>query len=150
MVVDIGNPQNCYECLIRNRGYSGDGMKCGKTGSIISWYDGNRRRMADCPLTKAYWIFDDFNGDGLDYQCSFCHSYSRNSWDYCPYCGAYMEAKENPVVEEYPTVDWCRKCIHRYGSAACVDCYDIYKYFSDGTPPVELNPSNYMPKESLT
>lgn len=52
MIVDIGNPQNCYECLIRNRGYSGDGMKCGKTGSIISWYDGNRQRMADCPLEK--------------------------------------------------------------------------------------------------
>lgn len=52
MMIDIGNPQNCYECLIRNRGYSGDGMKCGKTGSVISWYDGNRQRMADCPLEK--------------------------------------------------------------------------------------------------
>ena len=50
MVVDIGNPQNCYECLIRNQGYSGDGMKCGKTGSVISWYDGNRQCMPDCPL----------------------------------------------------------------------------------------------------
>lgn len=53
MVVDIGNPQNCYECLIRNRGYSGDGMKCGKTGSVISWYDGNRQRMVDCPLFSS-------------------------------------------------------------------------------------------------
>ena len=95
---------------------------------------------------QAYWIFDDFDGDGLDYQCSFCHSFSRDSWDYCPFCGAYMKAIENPVVEEHPTVDWCRKCANRYGSAACVDCYDVYKYFSDGTPPVELNPSNYMPK----
>lgn len=50
MMIDIGNPQNCYECLIRNREYSGDGMKCGKTGSVISWYDGNRQRMIDCPL----------------------------------------------------------------------------------------------------
>lgn len=90
MVVDIGNPQNCYECLIRNQGYSGDGMKCGKTGSVISWYDGNHQRMTDCPLTKAYWIFDDFNDDGLDYQCSFCKVYSRLSYDYCPKCGAYM------------------------------------------------------------
>lgn len=96
---------------------------------------------------QAYWIFDDFDGDGLDYQCSFCHSFSRDSWDYCPFCGAYMKAIENPAVEEHPTVDWCRKCANRYGSAACVDCYDVYKYFSDGTPPVELNPSNYMPKE---
>lgn len=38
----------------------------------------------------AYWIFDDSDGDGLDYQCSFCHSYSRDSWDYCPHCGATM------------------------------------------------------------
>ena len=52
MLVDIGNPQNCYECLIRNQGYSGDGMKCGKTGSVISWYDGNRQRMTDCPLKE--------------------------------------------------------------------------------------------------
>jgi len=39
----------------------------------------------------AHWIFDDFDRDGLDYQCSFCHSHSRDSWDYCPYCGATME-----------------------------------------------------------
>ena len=39
---------------------------------------------------QAYWIFDDFDGDGLDYQCSFCHSFSRDSWDYCPFCGATM------------------------------------------------------------
>lgn len=60
MVVDIGNPQTCYECLIRNRGYSGDGMKCGKTGSVISWYDGNRQRMADCPLKEDKKIMTKF------------------------------------------------------------------------------------------
>ena len=27
-------------------------MKCGKTGSVISWYDGNRQRMTDCPLKE--------------------------------------------------------------------------------------------------
>lgn len=69
MVVDIGNPQNCYECLIRNRGYSGDGMKCGKTGNVISWYDGNRQRMTDCPL-EAYWII----GPGVNPTCSHCKS----------------------------------------------------------------------------
>lgn len=39
---------------------------------------------------QAHWIFDDFDGDGLDYQCSFCHSFSHDSWDYCPFCGATM------------------------------------------------------------
>ena len=43
-------PKNCYECLVRNQGFSGDGMKCGKTGSVLSWYDGNRKRMGNCPL----------------------------------------------------------------------------------------------------
>ena len=81
--------------------------------------------------------------------CSFHYSYACDSWDYCPQCEAYIKAKEIPVAEEHPAVDWCCKCVHRYGSAVCVDCYDVYKYFSDGTPPVELNPSNYMPKESL-
>lgn len=46
-------PKNCYECLVRNQGFSGDGMKCGKTGSVLSWYDGNRKRMDDCPLVSV-------------------------------------------------------------------------------------------------
>ena len=37
----------------------------------------------------AHWIFDDSDGD---YQCSFCHSHSRDSWDYCPHCGATMKS----------------------------------------------------------
>ena len=40
----------------------------------------------------AKWIFDDFDGDGLDYQCSNCHRYSRSNWNYCPNCGATMES----------------------------------------------------------
>lgn len=43
-------PKNCYECLVRNQGFSGDGMKCGITGSVLSWYDGNRKRMDNCSL----------------------------------------------------------------------------------------------------
>lgn len=43
-------PKNCYECLVRNQGFSGDGMKCGKTGSVLSWRDGHRKRMDNCPL----------------------------------------------------------------------------------------------------
>lgn len=43
-------PENCYKCPVRNQGFCGDGMKCGKTGSVLSWYDGNRKRMDNCPL----------------------------------------------------------------------------------------------------
>lgn len=93
MVVDIGNPKTCYECLIRNQGYSGDGMKCGKTGSIISWYDGNRQRMADCPL-EAYWII----GTGVNPICSSCKSevpaiLFDGKWPhkFCPNCGIHMK-----------------------------------------------------------
>lgn len=46
-------PKSCYECLVRNQGFSGDGMKCGKTGSVLSWYDGNRKRMDNCPLVSV-------------------------------------------------------------------------------------------------
>ena len=95
MVVDIGNPQNCYECLIRNRGYSGDGMKYGKTGSVISWYDGNRQRMADCPL-EAYWII----GPGVNVTCSHCKFEApailfNGKWshEFCPNCGIHMKGK---------------------------------------------------------
>ena len=96
MVVDIGNPKTCYECLIRNRGYSGDGMKCGKTGSVISWYDGNRQRMVDCPL-EAYWILD----TGANLTCSHCKFevpvilFNDSIWSYkfCPNCGVHMKGK---------------------------------------------------------
>ena len=47
-IKDMEMPKNCYECLVRNQGFSGDGMKCGKTGSVLSWYDGNRKRMDNC------------------------------------------------------------------------------------------------------
>ena len=102
---------------------------------------------------EAYWIIE----PGINPTCSFCKSevpaiLFDGKWphNYCPNCGAEMIAKEIPAVEEHPTVDWCRKCIHRYGSTACIDCYDVYKYFSDGTPRIELNPSNYIPKEFST
>lgn len=41
----------------------------------------------------AYWIFDDFDGDGLDYKCSHCNFWARSSWNYCPRCGARMVKK---------------------------------------------------------
>lgn len=49
-IAEMDMPENCYKCPVRNQGFSGDGMKCGKTGSVLSWYDGNRKRMDNCPL----------------------------------------------------------------------------------------------------
>lgn len=46
-------PKNCHECLVRNQGFSGDGMKCGKTGSVSNWGDGHRKRMENCPLASV-------------------------------------------------------------------------------------------------
>lgn len=43
------------------------------------------------------WRFDDFDGDGLDYQRSCCGGYSRNNFDLCPNCGAHM--REPPKEE---------------------------------------------------
>lgn len=86
MIIDIGNPQNCYECLIRNQGYSGDGMKCGKTHDTISWYDGQRKRMETCPFNKELemqWI----NKGGL-FCCPICGHYALlTEQNYCHYCG---------------------------------------------------------------
>ena len=42
------------------------------------------------PIKRGYWIFDDFDGDGMDYQCSNCHQFSCQNFNYCPNCGAEM------------------------------------------------------------
>lgn len=42
------------------------------------------------PVVSGEWLFDDFDGDGLDYQCSHCKLHSRNDYDFCPNCGADM------------------------------------------------------------
>lgn len=43
------------------------------------------------PVRHGWWRFDDFDGDGLDYQCSWCRGYQRRASDYCPNCGAKMD-----------------------------------------------------------
>ena len=42
---------------------------------------------------KAEWVFDDFDGDGYDYQCPCCSMYARKSSNFCPNCGADMRGK---------------------------------------------------------
>ncbi len=42
------------------------------------------------PIRHGRWLFDDFDGDGLDYQCSVCKLYARCEYNYCPNCGAKM------------------------------------------------------------
>ena len=41
----------------------------------------------------AYWILNDFDGDGFNYQCSECKGYSSRKWDICHYCGAIMDKR---------------------------------------------------------
>lgn len=53
LIKDMKMLKNCYECLVRNQGFCGDGMKCGKTGSVLSWRDGHRKRMDNCPLVPV-------------------------------------------------------------------------------------------------
>lgn len=43
------------------------------------------------PVRHGHWIFDDFDGDGYDYQCSYCGTYSKKDGKYCDNCGAIME-----------------------------------------------------------
>lgn len=47
------------------------------------------------PVRHGQWMFDDFDGDGFDYQCSVCQSYTRNGYRYCPNCGAKMDLGTN-------------------------------------------------------
>lgn len=46
------------------------------------------------PVRHGRWKFDDFDGDGLDYQCSLCRGYQRKASNYCPNCGAKMDKEE--------------------------------------------------------
>lgn len=48
------------------------------------------------PVRHGRWLFDDFDGDGLDYQCSVCKLYARCAYNYCPNCGAKMNLGELP------------------------------------------------------
>lgn len=49
----------------------------------------------------GYWIFDDFDGDGLDYQCSNCHQFSRQNFNYCPHCGVDMSKKKTTILPPF-------------------------------------------------
>ncbi len=43
------------------------------------------------PVRHGRWLFDDFDGDGLDYQCSACKLYTHSGYSYCPNCGTKMD-----------------------------------------------------------
>ncbi len=46
------------------------------------------------PVKHGMWVYDDFDGDGLDYQCSACGRYTRQASNYCPNCGAKMDLED--------------------------------------------------------
>ncbi len=43
------------------------------------------------PIRHGRWLFEDFDGDGLDYQCSSCKLYTHSGYSYCPNCGTKMD-----------------------------------------------------------
>ena len=83
-----------------------DNRRCLADGHIFEETLGKltNRRDANCPIIHAAdvrpvvhgkWKFDDFDGDGFDYQCSACEQYSRSNYDFCPHCGADMRRADN-------------------------------------------------------
>lgn len=52
-----------------------------------------KKNVAYSDRPTAHWIFDDFDGDGFDYQCSWCRLYSKKDSDFCPNCGADMRSE---------------------------------------------------------
>ena len=47
------------------------------------------------PVVRGKWIFDDFDGDGFDYQCPCCSMYAKKPSNFCPNCGADMREADN-------------------------------------------------------
>ena len=41
-------------------------------------------------VVHGHW--EDYLKSGLKYRCSFCKSRFNTAWEYCPHCGAKMDA----------------------------------------------------------
>ena len=108
-------PKCCYECLVRNQGYCGDGMQCGKTKEVLSWHDGHCTRGKNCPLVsipttdanpvahgKWKWVVGKAYAEDGSYELETPFPYCTNCGKrplhdetsaFCPYCGADMREK---------------------------------------------------------
>ena len=53
------------------------------------------------PVVHGYWLYGDEYAGHHDVDCSVCGESARTYYDYCPNCGAKMDAKELDV----PTKD---------------------------------------------
>lgn len=50
------------------------------------------------PVIHAHWVdVNDFVniGNGIHTECSHCHTWSKDKTNYCRFCGAVMDEKEN-------------------------------------------------------
>ena len=53
------------------------------------------------PVVHGYWLYGDEYAGHHDVDCSVCGESARTYYDYCPNCGAKMDAKDMDV----PTKD---------------------------------------------
>lgn len=102
-------PKNCYECLVRNQGFSGDGMKCGKTGSVLSWRDGHRKRMDNCPLVPIPPHGRMIDADKQDAQIEtlierHLHGYTKSTWDFVCELRDILKRNSTIIPAELPVL----------------------------------------------
>lgn len=93
LIKNMDMPKTCVGCVLERGGYC-EGFEFPRA---IKFKTDHITRMDWCPLIElphGKWIFDDFDGDGLDYECSLCGIYQRKRSTFCPSCGAKMDADE--------------------------------------------------------
>ena len=108
--IDLEIPKCCDECK-----FVYDSCKCIITGSRIDWEKSDSERLLDCPLNKiaepktGHWIGIDEEPHEV-WECDHCgfvidgsgcidpYDY-RDTYKYCPYCGARMVEEQESEVK---------------------------------------------------
>ena len=75
---------------------------CGRGGGrTVAMVQAALKQMIDnaptidaVPVVHGYWLYGDEYAGHHDVDCSVCGDYARTYYDYCPNCGAKMDAKE--------------------------------------------------------
>lgn len=94
-------PPCCYLCPARNRGYSGDGMRCYLTKENIGWHAGQLSRGALCPLVAVpqhgrLIDADALLKEGPDYEYPLIDT--DGSFDCCTPCFDIDSIKNAPTI----------------------------------------------------